>query len=176
MITELNGRQIKPLISEEEIQSRVAELGAELSRDYEGKNALLVGILKGSFIFLSDLIRQINLDLEIDFIRVSSYRDSENPGNIDLKEDISSSMRGRDRIVVEDLFDTGATAEYIKSKILSTEPASLKTCALVSKLERRNFAIKPDYMGFEIEKGFIVGYGMDYDERARNLPGIYVLA
>ncbi len=175
MLDEINGRALKPLISEERISRRVRELAQEITRDYKGKNPLLLGILKGGFIFLADLTRQIELEIEIDFLRVSSYGERDSPGEVELLQESGISPMGRDVILVEDLLDTGGTLDLIKAKVLAKEPASFKICALIDKKERRESDIKADYLGFEIEGGFIVGYGTDYAERGRNLPAIYVL-
>ena len=175
MLDKINGRALKPLISKERISRRVCELAQEITRDYKGQNPLMLGILKGGFIFLADLVRQIGLEVEIDFLRVSSYGDSDSPGNIELLQDASMPLKGKDVILVEDLLDTGGTLGFVKEIVLSREPASFKICALIDKKERRESEIKADYLGFEIEGGFIVGYGTDYAERGRNLPGIYVI-
>ena len=175
MLDKINGRTLRPLISEEQISRRVRELGEKITRDYKGKNPLMLGILKGGFIFLADLVRRIELDVEIDFLRVSSYRDSDSPGKIELLQDVGTSIRGRDVILVEDLLDTGSTLGFIKEIVLERKPASFKICALIDKRERRDIEINADYLGFEIEGGFIIGYGTDYAEKGRNLSGIYVI-
>jgi len=175
MLDEINGRALKPLITEQQISRRVHELGQEITRDYKGKSPLMLGILKGGFIFLADLVRQIGLEVEIDFLRVSSYRESDSPGEIELLQDTNISLKERDVILVEDLLDTGGTLGFIREIVLSREPSSFKICAFIDKRERREIEIKADYLGFEIEEGFIVGYGTDYAEKGRNLPGIYVL-
>ena len=175
MLKNINGKELRPLITSDQISTRVHELGEELTRDYKDKNPLFIGILKGAFIFLADLIRHVELDVELDFIRVSSYGDSDKPGEVELLHDISVPIKGRHVLLVEDLVDTGGTLGYIRDLILSREPASLKICALVDKTERRQNAIEPDYLGFKIEEGFIVGYGTDFAERGRNLPDIFVM-
>lgn len=171
----INARPLKPLISSEEISKRVRELGGEITRDYEGKSPLLIGVLKGGFVFLADLVRHIELEVEIDFVRVASYGDKESPGQPELLLDVRVPVKDRDVILVEDLLDTGGTLEFVKEVIMLREPASFKICALVSKKERRVSELEPDYLGFEIERGFIVGYGTDWAERGRNLPAVYVL-
>jgi len=175
MLDKINGRSLRPLITPERISRRVSELGQEITGDYKGKNPLILGILKGGFIFLADLVRQIELDVEIEFLRVSSYRESDSPGKIELLQDTGISLKGRDLILVEELLDTGGTLGFIKEIVLAREPASFKICALIDKRERRKQDITADYLGFEIEGGFIVGYGTDYAEKGRNLPGIYVI-
>lgn len=175
MLDSINRRGLKPLISAEEISKRVKELGKEITGDYIGRNPLLIGVLKGGFIFLADLARQIGLDIGIDFVRVASYGDKESPGQPELLVDVSTPLQDRDIILVEDLLDTGGTIEFLRDIVLSRKPASFKICALVDKRERREKEVEADYLGFEIEKGFIVGYGTDWAEKGRNLPGIYIL-
>ena len=171
----IDGRALKPLITKEQIARRVKELGKEITQDYEGKTPLLLGILKGGFIFMADLARHIGLEVEIDFFSVSSYKNADHPGEIELLCDVSIELQGKDVILVEDLLDTGGTIAFIKKKVLERKPATLKICALIDKKERREGKVEADYLGFQIEDGFIVGYGTDYAERGRNLPGIYVI-
>ncbi len=167
---------LKPLYSPAEIQSAVNKLASEIRRDYEGKSPLVVGVLKGSFIFLSDLVRALNIPLEIDFIRAASYGNSDvSSGNVRITKDIDASVENRDVIVVEDIVDTGLTLNVILKHLKGENPASLKLCALVDKLARRELPIKIDYLGFSIEDGFLVGYGLDYKENYRYLPGVYVM-
>ncbi len=175
MITEIQGRKLRLLIPASEIQERVRELGQQITKDYSQKNPVLIGILKGGFIFLADLVRQIDFNVEIDFIRASSYKEGMEPGEIELVTDVISPLKGRHVILIEDMLDTGVTLNYLKSVIHSKEPASLKICALIDKKERRQVEIDADYVGFDIEEGFIVGYGTDCGEMGRNLPGVYVL-
>ena len=175
MLKNINGKELRPLITSDQISTRVHELGEELTRDYRGKNPLFIGILKGGFIFLADLIRHVELDVELDFIRASSYREGAHPGELELLHDISAPIKGRHVLLVDDIVDPGATMEHIRGIILSRAPASLKTCAMVDKRERRKTDIEPDYLGCEIEEGFIVGYGTDYAGRGRNLPDIFVI-
>ena len=175
MITEIRGRKLKPLFSSDEILKRVAELGAQITEDYTGKNPVLIGVLKGAFIFLADLVRSIDFHVELDFIRISSYKNGMEPGDIELIMDTSIPLRDRHVILFEDILDTGVTLKFIKDKILSREPASFKICVLIDKKERRQFHINADYVGFEINEGFIVGYGIDWGEQGRNIPGIYVV-
>lgn len=175
MSESINGRGLRPLISHEEISKRVKELGSEITKDYEGKSPLLIGVLKGGFMFLADLAREIELDIGIDFLRVRSYGDKENPTNPELLLDLTTPVKDRDVILVEDLLDTGGTIEFIKALLLSRKPASFKICALIDKRERREKEVKADYIGFEIEKGFIIGYGTDWAEKGRNLPALYIL-
>ena len=168
--------RLKILIAREQIQQRVAELGAQISRDFEGEPVVLLGVLKGAAIFLADLARQITLDATFDFIAVSSYGNSrEQSGEVKLMKDVDQSMEGKNIILVEDILDTGLTLTYLKKLLQARKPKSLKIAALLDKVERRRQAIYVDYKGFEIPDEFVVGYGMDFAERFRNLPDICVL-
>ncbi|MFI5322116.1 MAG: hypoxanthine phosphoribosyltransferase [Thermodesulfobacteriota bacterium] len=175
MITEIQGRKLKLLISASDIERRVRELGKQITNEYSQLNPVLIGTLKGGFIFLADLVRQIDFNVEIDFIRASSYKEGMEPGDIELVTDLITPLEGRHAILVEDMLDTGITLNFLKSVILSKRPASLKICALIDKKERRQINIRADYVGFDIKEGFIVGYGTDCGEMGRNLPAIYVL-
>lgn len=175
MTVEINGRLFKPLIESSEISRKVSELGEYITQDYQDKDLVIIGILKGGFIFLADLIRHIETNAEIDFIRVSSYKDSMKPGALEVIHDISARLKDRDVLLVEDLIDTGATLDFIRDKIISKEPSSLKICTLVKKNKASQIKIDIDYVGFEIEDEFIVGYGTDYAEQGRNLADIYVI-
>lgn len=175
MITEINGRKIKILIESSEISKKVSELGKTITQDYKDKDLIIIGVLKGSFIFLADLIRHIEIKAEIDFIRVSSYKEGTEAGEIELITDIEASLKGRDVLLVEDLVDTGGTLDFIRENILSKDPASYKTCVLVKKKKRREIDITVDYVGFEIDDKFIVGYGTDLAEKGRNLPDIFTI-
>jgi hypoxanthine phosphoribosyltransferase len=162
------------LFSAEQIQHRVAELGAQISRDYAGKNLLLVGILRGGVVFLSDLLRHITGQCELDFISVASYETGSRSSNrsprilLDLREDIT----GRDVLLVEDIVDSGYTFDHLLQMLATREPASLKVCALLNKPTRREVHVPINYLGFEIPDHFVCGYGIDADERYRNLPYI----
>ena len=175
MVKEIRGRKLNLLIESSEIKQKVHELGKQITNDYQDKNLLIIGILKGSFIFLADLIRSIDINTEIDFIRVSSYKDEMTPGNIELVTDLGVSINDRDILLVEDLLDNGGTLNFIREKILSNQPASFKTCVLLNKKKTRQFNIRVDYIGFEIDDKFVVGYGTDLAEEGRNLPDIYVI-
>lgn len=175
MITEIQGKKLKLLISASDIERRVRELGKQITNEYSQLNPVLIGILKGGFIFLADLVRQIDINVEIDFIRASSYKEGMEPGDIELVTDVITPLEGRHAILVEDMLDTGITLNFLKSVILSKRPASLKICALIDKKERRQINIRADYVGFDIKEGFIIGYGTDCGEMGRNLPSIYVL-
>ncbi len=175
MITEIRGRKLRQLISSSEISRRISELGAEITADYRHKDPVLVGILKGGFMFLSDLVRQIDFNTEIDFVRASSYKEGMEPGEIELIADVTTPLEGRHVLLIEDMLDTGVTLSFLKEVIDSKNPASVKICAFINKKERREVPIEADYVGFDIEDGFIVGYGTDWGEMGRNLPGIYVV-
>jgi len=175
MFKEIHGRKFKLLITSSDIANKVWELGKQITEDYTGKNLLIIGILKGSFIFLSDLIRSIETKTEIDFIRVSSYKNKMAPDDLDLVTDLGATIKDRDVLLVEDLLDTGGTLTYIRDIILSRKPKSFKICASIKKNKYREKNIDPDYVGFEIEDKYIVGYGTDFAEEGRNLPDIYVI-
>lgn len=175
MIEEIRGRKLRLLISASEIERTVGELARRISEDYRDKNPVFVGILKGGFIFLADLVRELDFNVEIDFVRASSYKEGMEPGEIELLADVTTPLKGRHVLLVEDMLDTGVTLHFIKTVILSKEPASLRLCALIDKKERRQVEIDADYTGFDIGEGFIVGYGTDCGEMGRNLPGVYVL-
>ncbi len=173
MITEIQGRTLKRVISEKSIKMKVAELGRQITDDYKGRAPILVGILKGAFVFLSDLMRHIDLSVQIDFIRISTYKSGMKPGEIDLIMDISMPIRDRHVILVEDIVDTGITLKFISDRILERNPASHRICALIDLKHRRGANVKLDYVGFEVQEGFLVGYGLDMGEQGRNLPSIY---
>ncbi len=167
--------ELKLLIPAEEIDKRVKELGAKITQDYTGRPVVFIGILKGAFIFLADLVRAVNLpDLEIDFVRLASYGKSDtSSGEVQITKDIELVIKGKDVIVVEDIVDTGYTLEYFQEVLKLHEPRSVKICCLIDKAERRKAKINIDYCGFKIPKGFLVGYGLDFAEKWRHLPGIY---
>jgi len=158
------------------IQSRVRELGAQITADYEGQNLLLLCILKGGIVFLSDLMRHIDIPHEIDFMAVSSYgAATESSGIVRIVMDLNTSIQDRNVLIVEDIVDTGYTLAYIKNMLQARGPRSLKVCALLSKPGRRQVDVKLDYTGFEIANEFVVGYGLDFNEHYRNLPFVGVL-
>jgi hypoxanthine phosphoribosyltransferase len=168
--------QLKVLLTHEQIAKKVAELGAQITHDFEGESMVLIGVLKGATIFLADLARQIKLDATFDFIAVSSYGNSrEQSGEVKLTKDVDYSMAGKNIILVEDILDTGLTLTYLKRQLLDHKPKSLKIAALLDKVSRRKQPIYGDYVGFEIPDEFVVGYGLDFAERFRNLPDICVL-
>lgn len=168
--------RLKVLITQEQIRQKVAQLGAQITHDFEGQSVVLLGVLKGATIFLADLAREIKLDATFDFIAVSSYGNSrEQSGEVKLVKDVDHSMEGRNIILVEDILDTGLTLTYLKKMLLAHKPKSLKIAALLDKVSRRKMPIHGDYVGFEIPDEFVVGYGLDFAERFRNLPEVCIL-
>lgn len=164
------------LITEEQLRNRVAELGKEITESYRDKKLLLLSILKGSVVFLSDLMREIDLPLEIDFMCVSSYQNStESSGNVRILKDLSKDIKDYSVLIVEDILDTGMTLSYLIPELLDRNPESLKICTLLDKPSRRKVPLRADYTGFQIENHFIVGYGLDYAEQYRNLKYIGIL-
>ncbi len=166
----------KILYSEEELHAIVAKLGAEISKDYEGKNLLLVSILKGSVVFMADLMRAITVPCKIDFMCVSSYgAGSKSSGVVKIVKDLDINLSGYDVLIVEDILDSGRTLNYVKSILLGRNPNSIRICTLLDKPERRVVDLKADYFGMNVPDEFVVGYGLDYDEKYRNLPFIGIL-
>ncbi|MCV0404243.1 MAG: hypoxanthine phosphoribosyltransferase [Chloroflexi bacterium] len=163
------------LIDAAAIEARVAELGAQLTTDYEGRDPVLVSVLKGSLVFLADLMRAMDLPSSIDLMEVSSYAGTETSGQVRILKDLSKSIEGRDVIVVEDIIDTGLTLNYLLRYLGERKPASIKIICLLDKPARRLAEIPIDYRGFTIPDRFVIGYGLDYEERYRNLPYIGVL-
>ena len=164
------------LLTGEEVQAHVAELGAQLAADYEGRDPVLVSVLKGSIIFLADLVRAMPIPLSIDLMEVSSYGAStESSGQVRILKDLSSSITGREVIVVEDIIDTGLTLNYLLRYLHDKGPASIRICCLLDKPARRLAPIEIDYRGFTIPDRFVIGYGLDYGEHYRNLPYVGVL-
>ena len=164
------------LLEEEAIQKRVEELGRQITRDYEGKELVLVGILKGAVVFFSDLIRHVELPMSMDFMAISSYGNAtKSAGVVRILKDLDKDIVGKHIIIVEDIVDSGLTLSFLKDNLVSRGAASLRICALLDKPERRKVDIKADYQGFTIPDAFVVGYGLDYAERYRNLPYIGVL-
>ncbi|MDW7649816.1 MAG: hypoxanthine phosphoribosyltransferase [Bacillota bacterium] len=167
----------KVLLDREAIEKKAAELGEQISRDYEGKTLLLICVLKGAVIFLADLMRHLTVPVEIDFMAVSSYGAStESSGVVRILKDLDCSIEAKHCLIVEDIIDSGLTLKYLEENLLSRQPASVKIVTLLDKPERRRVNIKPDYCGFQIPDEFVVGYGLDFDEQYRSLPDICVLA
>ncbi len=170
-MTDTDRPRIPELISEQEIARRVAELAREVSMDYAGREFLAVGILKGSWIFLGDLVRQLTVPVAIDFMTVSSYGEStRTSGVVKIVMDLKSALEGRHVLLVEDILDSGLTMNFLLENLRARKPASLKVCVLLDKPVRRRVDIKADYVGFEVPDKFVVGYGADYAEQFRNLP------
>lgn len=164
------------LFTEAELNERISELGEQITADYEGKSLIVVGILKGSNIFTSDLVRKIDLPLKMDFMAVSSYGNAtESTGVVKILKDLDQGIEEEHVLIVEDIVDSGLTLKYLKDVLLTRNPASIKVCTLLDKPARRKENIKPDYLGYEVPDEFIVGYGIDYAERYRNLPYIGIL-
>ena len=168
---------LKILISEEEIRSRVAQLGQELTAEYRDKNPVVVGVLKGVVVFYADMIRQLKMPCQMDFMWISSYSGTASTGAMEVKRDISTDIQGRHVLILEDIYDTGNSLDFTYRHLLEKKPASLKICTLLDKPERRKpgITLKPDYVGFTVPNEFVVGYGLDYNEHYRNLPYVGVL-
>jgi hypoxanthine phosphoribosyltransferase len=178
--------ELKVLISRQDIAKRVAELGVEITKDFAGEAVIFVGVLKGAAIFLADLARQVELDSTFDFIGVSSYGNRPSPANelksgwdstgeVRLLKDVDQSIKDKNIILVEDILDTGLTMTYLKKMLRARQPRSLKVAALLDKPSRRKLPLEGDYVGFKIPDEFVVGYGLDYAEKYRNLPDICVV-
>ncbi len=166
---------METLITREQIASGVARIGQEITRDYTGQTLVLVGVLKGACLFLSDLARQISLDATFDFIAVRSYgTKKESAGEVQLIKDVTTPLEDKNVILVEDILDTGYTITFLKKLLMARKPRSLKTAALLDKPSRRLLPVEADYVGFKIPDKFVVGYGLDFAERFRNLPDICI--
>jgi hypoxanthine phosphoribosyltransferase len=175
-MTELERGVGETLIDAERLQARVRELGLEISSDYEGRELLLVGVLKGAVFFMADLMRSITVPCEIDFMAISSYGAStDSSGVVRILKDLDLNIEGRHVVVVEDIVDSGLTLSYLVRNLESREPASLEVCALLTKPERRQIEVNVRYTGFDIPNKFVIGYGLDFAERYRNLPYVGVL-
>ena len=165
------------LIDEDRLRARVAELGEEISADYAGREPLLIGVLKGAVFFMADLMRHLTVACEVDFMAISSYGDStDSSGVVRILKDLDINIDGRDVLVVEDIIDSGLTLSYLIRNLEAREPASLEVCALMTKPERREIDVPVRYVGFEIPNRFVIGYGLDFAERYRNLPYVGVLS
>ena len=165
--------KLRILLSREEIEAKVKTLAGEIRRDYQGRNPLLIGVLKGSFMFMADLIRMLNFPLEVEFIRLSSYGGSrESSGKVRVVQGLRFPIKNRDVLVIEDIVDTGITISFLLDYLRKKKPASLKLCSLTDKPSRRQVPISIDYLGFTMPNKFIVGYGLDFDEEFRYLPNI----
>jgi hypoxanthine phosphoribosyltransferase len=171
----LKDKEFIVMLSAEEIQSRVREIASEINLQYKGKQPLFLGVLNGAFLFMADLFKNIDLQCEITFIKVTSYVGTASSGNVKNLIGLNENISGRDIIVVEDIVDTGDTMKYLLDELKSKNPASVKLATILFKPEALRQDVKPDYVGFEIPPAFVVGYGLDYDGLGRNLNDIYVL-
>jgi len=168
--------QLNPLISQEEILSMVKGLADQISKDYSEKELVVICILKGSFMFLSDLVRQLRIPVQIDFVRLASYgAGMETSGSVKVTKDIEIPIEGKDVLIIEDIIDTGRTLRYLKDRLALLNPRSVKVCALLDKKSRREVEIEAEYLGREVDDVFVVGYGIDFNETYRNLPEIYYI-
>lgn len=173
---EMNHDLSAVLLDEYQLQNRVREIGMQISREYKDAKPVMIGILKGGVVFLADLIRSINIPLELDFLAISSYGSSTaSSGVVKIRKDIDIDLGGRDVIIVEDIVDSGLSLQYIREYITKHSPASLKTCVLLDKPAAHKIEVSFDYVGFEVGNEFVVGYGLDYNEHYRNLPYIGIL-
>ena len=168
--------ELIPVLKKKDIENIVVQVARKISSDYQGHELILIGVLKGAYVFLSDLVRQLSIPVQVDFIRVSSYgSETSSSGNIRLTKDIEIDVKSKDVLVIEDIVDTGLTLDYIVDYLKSFSPKSVKVCALLDKHERRESKIEIDYACHIVDKGFLVGYGLDYNEDYRGLPEIYHL-
>jgi hypoxanthine phosphoribosyltransferase len=168
--------RLHPLLSREQIDSIVKDLADQISKDYREKELVLVCILKGAFMFLSDLIRQLQLPVQIDFVRLASYgAGTKTSGRIEITKDIETPIEGKDVLIVEDIIDSGRTLQFLRDRLSLSSPRSVKICALLDKKARREVEIEADYLGKEIDNVFVVGYGIDFNETYRHLPEIYYI-
>jgi hypoxanthine phosphoribosyltransferase len=164
------------LISREVLNKKVKELGAVISKDYKGEDLMLIGVLKGGFVFLADLIREITIDIDLDFMSVSSYGSStKSSGVVRIIKDIETNIQDKHILLVEDIIDTGLTINYLKEMILARSPKSVKVCAMFDKPSKRKTHVDLDYKGIEIPDEFVIGYGLDYDGKYRNLPDLCII-
>jgi len=165
-----------PLLTEEKIQERIVELAEQISIEYTGKVPVFIGVLNGSFLFMSDLIRYVSIDCEIDFFKLSSYGDSQiSSGKVKLLKELNCDVNGRDIIIVEDIVDSGLSVKYIEELFSGNNPSSMKVISLLVKPDSLKYKVKIDYIGFNIPSKFVIGYGLDYAQKYRNLKSIYVL-
>ena len=165
------------LLSEEQIQAKVKELAAQISEEYAGKDPVFIGVLKGVVVFFADMIRNIDIPCQIDFMNIASYSGATSTGRTEIRKDVSVDIKGRHVVILEDIFDTGTSLTFTVNHLLNKEPASLKVCTFLDKPDRRRpgVTLKPEYVGYTIPNEFVVGYGLDYNEYYRNLPYIGIL-
>jgi hypoxanthine phosphoribosyltransferase len=174
-MSKVEGEKVEVLLTEEQLRARITEMAAAITRDYAGKPLKLVGVLKGSFVFMADLARAVDLPVKVDFIGTSSYQGTKSSGVVRITNDLSWPIAGEHVLLVEDIVDTGLTMKYLLSNLETRRPASVKVCALLQKPSRAKVEVPIAYKGFEIPDVFVVGYGLDWDGRLRNLPYIGVL-
>lgn len=166
----------RALISTSELEARIQQLGQQLTTDYRGKEPIVIGVLNGCFIFIADLVRAIELDLEIDFLKISSYGDAQvSSGKVTMLKDLQADIRGRHVLVVEDIVDTGLSLRFLQEKLAALHPASLKFVTLLYKKQKAKIHFDIDYIGFEIPDEFVIGYGLDHRQILRNLPAVYIM-
>jgi hypoxanthine phosphoribosyltransferase len=164
------------LFPRDAIQKRVREIAGQISKDYEGRELIIIGVLKGAFIFMADLIREISIPCRVDFTRLASYgAGSDSSGRVVMTKDIETSIKGKDILIVEDILDTGLTLQYLVGWLKERDPQSLRICVLLDKRKRRKVSFEANYVGFTIDDGFVVGYGLDFNEKYRFSPDIYVI-
>jgi hypoxanthine phosphoribosyltransferase len=170
----MNEPELKLIYSEKEINHQVERLAAEINRDYAGRELLVIGVLKGGIIFLSDLVRRLSMPLKIDFVQLASYgAGTESPGVVEFRKGFDSPIREKDVLIVEDIVDSGYSMEFLTQKLLTYQPRSLRACVFLDKKAGRKVFFEPHYVGISVEDAFLVGYGLDLNEKYRNLPGIY---
>ncbi|MDD5126516.1 MAG: hypoxanthine phosphoribosyltransferase [Dehalococcoidales bacterium] len=171
----MDNRKLKVLLSHDEISAVTGKLTADITRDYHDKNPLLIGVLKGAFIFMADLVRRLDFPLELEFVRLASYSGTETTGRLKMPQALTTPIKGKDVLVIEDIVDTGLTTAFIMRYLRRKSPASLKLCALLNKPARRRVPLDIDYLGCNVPDQFLVGYGLDCDQQYRNLPDICIL-
>ena len=171
----MNEHMLKPILVSEKISHRVRQLGKSISDDYRDLNPVLIGVLNGSFIFLGDLVRYLKIIHEVDFIKISSYTNGSTNSEITLINDISMNITGREILIIEDIVDTGNSLQFLKQHLSKYDPKNIRVCTLIDKKERRKVKVEIDYKGFDVDYGFLIGYGMDYNGWGRNLSDIHVL-
>lgn len=176
MSDRLMNLNIEKMISEEELEKRIKELALEIEKDYEGKELVCIGLLKGSIMFMAELLKNVKIDLAMDFMKVSSYHGgTDSTGVVKILKDVDEDISGKHVLIIEDIIDTGLTLETVKKFLMSKQPKSLKVCSLLDKPSRRKVEMKGEYIGFEIPDEFVLGFGLDYDELYRNLPYIGIV-
>ncbi len=170
----MKSSSLKEFISQKEIEIAVQKLASQINKDYQGQELILVGVLKGAFIFLADLIRQLDMTVEVDFVRLSSYQNQkQSTGTVVITKDIETSITGKHVLIVEEILDSGRTLDFLTKRFRANTPRSVKICVLLDKKDQRSVPVEADYVGIKIENKFVVGYGLDYQEKYRNLSSIF---